>query len=216
MNKAKFLGVVIGALSFSSFAGTMGSISPPPAPAGLWGVTGSIGYTHYENMYRGDGNTALGRFALERQLYAGNTLRWGLELGVQSGNSMRVAANQVDTDALGGLPIQSTVKPMLDLLVTLKTTPFLIDSIYAQVKGGAAYRRWQFENRDSINDLTQFAGEVQAGLGVPVSANFDLSLSYQGVYGGNPNLVVNALNQTAHVSTIPIQHGVLLGLTWVV
>lgn len=196
-------------MALPALAGGVGEV-PASHP---WSVTGSLGYTVYEDMFRDDGQTALGRFGIGRDVYVGNSLSWGVEVGVQSGNTMRYYPSREAIEALGGLPIQTMVKPMLDALVTLKTTSFGATPIFGQLKGGIAYRRWQFNDRDSINDKSQIAGEVQAGLGYAISEQFNLSLSYQGVFGSNPDFRLNADKDTGQVSHIPAQHGMLLGLT---
>jgi len=178
-----------------------------------WSVTASLGYTDYQQAYQSDGQTALGRLAIDRALFIKKHTALGLELGVQNGNSMRLDAPQATLDVLGGLPIQSTVKPLLDLLATAKTEALGKSLVFAQVKGGIAYRRWQFEDRTSVSNLSNIAGELQAGFGIPLSQTTNLSLLYQGIYGGNPNFTVNATNGTGHVSTIPIQQGALLSLS---
>ncbi|MCC5791111.1 MAG: hypothetical protein JJT82_00675 [Legionellaceae bacterium] len=193
-----------------SFSGTMGPTLGITSP---WSVTGSLGYTVYNNMYRGDGQTALGRFAIGRDVHVGHAMIWGLEVGVQNGNTMRYYPSRAAVDALGGLPMQTTAKPMLDLLATLKTTAIGASPIFAQLKGGIAYRRWQFNDRNTINDPSQIAGEVQAGFGYSISQRASLSLSYQGVFGRNPRFRLNVDNATGRVSHIPVQNGVLLGLT---
>ena len=193
-----------------STAGTMGPTSEITHP---WSLTGSLGYTVYEDMYRADGQTALGRLAIGRDVYTGHVLTWGLEVGVQNGNTMRYFPSRAAIDALGGLPIQTTAKPTLDALATLKTNSLGTSPIFAQFKGGIAYRRWQFNDRDSINDKSQIAGEVQAGLGYALSERAILNVSYQGIFGGNPDFHFNADSDTGRVSNIPVQNGVLLGLT---
>lgn len=129
---------------------------------------------------------------------------------------MRYFPSQAAVDALGGLPIQTTVKPILDLLATLKSNSFGTTPIFAQFKGGIAYRRWQFNDRDSINDKSQIAGEVQAGLGYAISERARLSLSYQGIFGSTPEFRFDPDSATGRVSNIPIQNGVLFGLTFTV
>ena len=219
--KNAFLHALISQLSTAAFiascvlpqqatAGTMGPILEITHP---WSVTGSLGYTVYEDMYRADGQTALGRFAIGRDVYTGHVVTWGLEVGVQNGNTMRYFPSLAAIDALGGLPIQTTVKPTLDVLATLKTNSFGTTPIFAQFKGGIAYRRWQFNDRDSINDKSQIAGEVQVGLGYAISERASLGLSYQGIFGGNPDFHFNADSATGRASNIPVQNGVLLGLT---
>ncbi|KTD72569.1 hypothetical protein [Legionella tucsonensis] len=207
---SRFLGLSLGCMALPVVAGSMGGTGGPVSHP--WSLTGSLGYTVYEDMYRGDGQTAVGRFAIGRDVYTGHSLTWGLEMGVQNGNTMRYFPSQAAVDALGGLPIQTTVKPMLDLLATLKSNSFGTTPVFAQLKGGIAYRRWQFNDRDSINDKSQIAGEVQAGLGCAISERASLSLSYQGVFGSNPDFRFNADSATGRVSNIPIQNGVLLGL----
>ncbi|WP_188883528.1 hypothetical protein, partial [Alicyclobacillus cellulosilyticus] len=170
-----FLGLSLACMTLPAVAGSMGAVDVPVSHP--WSVTGSLGYTVYEDMFRDDGQTAVGRFAIGRDVYTGNSLTWGLEVGVQSGNTMRYFPSQAAIDALGGLPIQTTVKPMLDALVTLKTASFGTIPVFAQLKGGIAYRRWQFNDRDSINDKSRIAGEVQAGLGGFISERTSLSLS---------------------------------------
>ncbi|HHT0593743.1 TPA: hypothetical protein ACTXXA_001648 [Legionella anisa] len=205
-----FLGLALACMTLPAIAGSMGVEVPATHP---WSVTGSLGYTVYEDMYRDDGQTTLGRFAIGRDVYTSSPIALGLEVGVQSGNTMRYFPSQEAIDALGGLPIQTTVKPMLDLLATLKTDTFGVSPIFAQIKGGISYRRWQFNDRNSINDKSQIAGEVQAGLGYFISERANLSLFYQGIFGSTPDFRFSADNATGRVSNIPLQNGGLLGLT---
>lgn len=182
----------------------------------LWSVTASIGYTDFQHMYESEGQTVLGRLAFDRALLDTQFGNIGLELGVQNGNQMRLKVDEEDLNALGGSPIQTTVKPTLDLLGTFITHPLFNTPLFAQVKGGIAYRSWQFDDRTSIDFLSNIAGEVQAGVGFAISKTANLSLLYQGIYGGNPNFVVDTTNETGSISTLPIQNGVLLSLAVVV
>ncbi|ETO93296.1 hypothetical protein [Legionella oakridgensis] len=206
-----FISLTLACMTLPAIAGNMGNVNLPAAHP--WSVTGSLGYTVYEDMYRSDGQTAVGRFAIGHEIYTSHFLQWGFEIGVQNGNTMRYFPSQAAIDALGGLPIQTTVKPMLDLLATVKTASFGTTPVFGVLKGGIAYRHWQFNDRDSINDKSLIAGELQAGLGYAISERTSLSLSYQGIYGGNPDFRYNADNAIARVSNIPMQNGVLLGLT---
>ena len=52
------------------------------------------------------------------------------------------------------------------------------------VKGGAAYRHWQFD-RASIANNNQINGELQAGFGVKITPKTKLTLYYQGIYSSN-------------------------------
>lgn len=184
-----------------------------PATRHPWSVIGSIGYTNYQNMYLNDGQTAVLRLALGRDLFKVNLWTIGLEGGVQNGNTMRLYAPQSTLDILGELPIQTTVKPLIDLLFTLKAPPFSKTPFIPLFKGGLAARRWQFSDRDSINNLSKIGGEVQAGFAYPINKRINLSVLYQGIFGSNPDFQVNAAAETGHVSDIPIQNGVLLSLS---
>ena len=68
-------------------------------------------------------------------------------------------------------------------------------------------------DRDSVNDISQISPELQAGFGYKVSERLDVSLMAQHVFGNNPNVLVNALNDTATITHIPSQQAVFLGLT---
>ena len=182
-----------------------------------WSGIISAGYTDYSNMYSGDGGTGLARLAIARSVYALKHWNFGLEVGMQNGNTMRLESTQAALDLLGGIPIQTTVKPEFDLLASIKetfeNTPFFLIG-----KAGIAYRRWQFNNlnQQTINDLSQVNAEVQAGLGYDINARINLSVLYQGIFGSNPNLTVNTTAGTGTVSNIPMQNGALLSLSVVV
>lgn len=209
-------------LSFSAFAGTMGA----PAPVvdmHPWSVVGSIGYTYYGNTNAG-GGTPVGRLGIAKDIYnlgdAGlandvmdmSNMNLGLEFAVQNGNRMSLGASQASLNAMGGLPIWTTVKPMLDLLGTLKFAPMANTPAFISLKGGVAWREWMLE-RDTLNNVSQAAGEVQAGVGIPVSDIATVSVMYQGIFGASADFTVDATTGLGHVSNIPVQNGVLLSLS---
>jgi hypothetical protein len=200
-------------MSLNAVAGAMG-VSPKIKPY-PWSVIASLGYTNYQSMYSRDGQTVLGRLALSKEMFTTKQLGFGLELGIQNGNTMRLKVSQPLLNRLGGLPIQSTVKPMADLLVTVKEQILGSDQFFGVLKGGIAYRQWQFDNRSSINSLSNIAGEIQAGIGYPISQMTSLSLLYQAIIGGDPDFRINPINATASVSTIPIQQSLLLSISLV-
>lgn len=179
-----------------------------------WSIIASLGYTYFENGYQNDGQTVLGRLAIDKELYHSIQIAIGAELGVQNGNTMRLTTSNGAIDTLGGLPIQTTIKPILDLLVTVKTEPFIKLPAFGLVKGGVAYRQWQLNDRTSVNNIQNIAGEVQAGLGMTLNQQASLSLLYQGIYGGNPNFQTNAIKSTGHLNNIPIQQGILFSLSY--
>ena len=177
-----------------------------------WSITASFGNGTYQRLNSNDGQTAVGRVALGNEMMLTGEYALGLELGLQSGNHMRVNIPKETMAVLEWLPVRSSLGPMLDLLITAKSDPLGNSSFFAQLKGGVAYRYWQIKNQP-VNDLSQLAGEIQAGFGYPISALANLSLLYQGVFGNDPNLTLNTYAKTAHASNIPVLHAVLLGFS---
>jgi len=222
MLKKSCLLSLVSCLSFSAFAGTMGS---PERVVDMypWSVVGSIGYTYFQDTANG-GGTPVGRLGIAKDLFnlgdAGldndfmdmSNMRIGLEFGVQNGNRMSISASAATLDAMGGLPIWTTTKPMLDLLATVKVAPMYDSPVFLLMKGGVAWRQWVLE-RDTINNLSQAAGEIQAGLGIPVADAATLSVLYQGIFGSSAGFTADATTGIGHVSNIPVQNGVLLSLS---
>ncbi len=188
-----------------------------PAPTSLdqpWSVTASVGrgkYPQNPSYYR-ENNPASARLAVENELLLTGDIALGLELGLQSGSHFHLQIPFETLKVLDWLPVQTTLNPMLDLLITAKSDPLWGSAFFAQLKGGVIYRKWRIQQA-SINDLTQLAGEIQAGFGYPITALASLNLLYQGVFGNEPQLFVDTSNKTAHISNIPSLHGVLLGFS---
>jgi hypothetical protein len=220
------------ALSFSAIAGTMGEVVAEYNKS--WSIIGGVGYTWFQDAYAGgpgsdpsaqgaigDGQTPFERLAIAKDFGVWDYgylqyVRFGGEIGVQTGNIMRLGASQDTLDLLGGLPIQLNVKPTLDLLATASVQPMEGVPAFGVLKAGIAYRRLQIDERVTVNDLSQVAFDMQAGIGMDVSEHGKLSLVYQGIFGGNTNFTVNTVTGTGHISAIPIQNGVLLNLAFMV
>lgn len=182
---------------------------PPEQP---WSVIASIGNGKYEQARTHLSQTAIGRLALGNELMLTGELAWGFELGIQNGNGMYLIIPKETLALLEWLPVKTSLGPMVDLLVTAKSDPLAGSLLFAQLKGGVAYRKWQIERR-SINDLTQIAAEIQAGLGYPLNQITSFSLLYQGVFGNDPCLAINTYAKSARVSNIPALHAILLGFS---
>ncbi|RMX04729.1 hypothetical protein EAW55_03570 [Legionella jordanis] len=175
-----------------------------------WSILASLGYSQFEHVYSDDGQTALGRLAIGAELLTTTKTAFGLEVGVQNGNHMRVKLPADTIDLVGGV-VRTTVKPMLDFLLTANTIPISESLLFAQLKGGIAYRQWQME-RNFISNKTELAGEVQAGFGYPLTEVTSLNLLYQGVFGGKARFHP-PLNDPGYFSSIPTQHGILFGFS---
>ncbi|MDF1677997.1 MAG: hypothetical protein P1U32_04805 [Legionellaceae bacterium] len=214
MFKRRALSLLGSLLSFTSFAGTMGVMPPPPMPmieVHPWSVTASLGYTAYKYGADGSGQTPVGRFAIGKALCDVGQASFGGELGVQNGNTMRLFIDQDALDVLGGLPINATITPLLDLLATLRVSLASNTPVFLDLKGGLVYRR-MYIDRSTVNNKFQFAGEFQGGIGVPIADSSTLSLLYQGIYGGSLGYSADLASQTGNIKNIPIQNGILLSL----
>lgn len=200
-------------VSLASFAGSMGAPPPPPVVDDCpWMITGSLGYAGLNGSNNGQGQSAVGRLGIGKVLRDYGRSSLGLEMGVQNGTTMQLFIPQATQDELGGLPVTVAVKPLLDLLATWRITPVSTTAMFGELKLGAAYRRMDVINRETVNNKSQFAGEVQAGIGMPISDVATLSLLYQGIYGANVDFQANTLTDTGLIQNIPIQNGVLLSL----
>lgn len=225
------IGIFIGCfLSVGVTAGQMGASDRDVYQP--WSFTGSLGYTWYNDAYDGgptadplaqapigDGETAFGRFAIARDIWGFQKarlgkIRFGVEVGVQSGNIIRPNIPQVSLDVIGGLYPQLNIKPMLDILGTASWKPLDAIPALALVKLGAAYRRLQINDRVTFNDLSQVGFEIQAGLGYQITNRATLSLLYQGVFNENTTYGIDPTLFIGHVSNIPSQNGLMLSLSY--
>ena len=209
--KMKLQLLIIGILlSLNVFAD--GYYPQPTSQDQPWSINASVGQGKYQNSYPKEGNSALARLALGNELLLSGDVALGVEFGFQNNSYIHLQIPYETLAVLEWLPVRTTLGPMLDLLVTAKSDPLAGSAFFAQLKGGVAYRKWKIK-QDRINDLSLLAGEIQAGFGYPVTALVSLSLLYQGVFGGDPDLKLNLYTKTGHVSNIPALHAVLLGFS---
>jgi hypothetical protein len=204
--------IIIGILlSFNAIAGNY--FIKPTSQDQPWSITASAGAGNYQVTAKNN-NSMLGRLALTNEMLLVGNIALGLELGVQSGNRITLDVSKETFDAFKNwTPIRTTLAPTLDLLVTTKSDPLGDSAFFAQLKGGLAYRHWR-DDRYPINDISQLAGEVQAGFGYPITALASLSLLYQGIFSGNgPNFHIDTYDKREHLSNIPTLHALLVGLS---
>lgn len=204
--------IVIGILfSFNAIAGDyFPKLTSQDQP---WSVTASAGAGNYQITSR-DKNVPIGRLALANEMMLAGNIALGLELGLQTGTHIKLNMPQETFLALKKwIPMQTTLAPTLDLLITSKSDPLGNSAFLSQLKGGLAYRHWR-DKHVPLNDISQLAGEVQAGFGYPITALASLSLLYQGIFSGNgPNFHLDTYSKREQLSNIPTLHAVLLGLS---
>jgi len=215
MIKKKLASSLLGiTCSLPVMAGTMGNINQPtPSPMFYVGAFG--GYGTVDGAYHQDGNVTQGRLTLGLHAKNYNKLTLGAELGVQSGNTMRLNESQDIINATGGLPAQSTLKPFVDALITVQYKFHPNRPLFAVLKGGIAYRQLQLEDRTSSQDsLNKVNGEFQAGLGVNVTENVRITALYQGIYStSNTGIGLNSVGDVT-LSQIPTQQAGLFGVEY--
>ena len=125
---------------------------------------------------------------------------------------MRLNFPKDDIFILGGVPIQAQVKPLIDVLFTFQMN-LMEDTWFGFLKGGAAYRQMQID-RESVNDLSGFAPEMQAGLGYRLNEQASINLTYQYIWGKDADFKVDALEETGFLCNIPAQQALMLGFSY--
>lgn len=171
------------------------------------------GYGNVSGAYKNDGQMAQGRLGLGLHAAEYRAVTLGAEVGVESGNDMRLQADTALMDSTGGLPIQSTLKPLLDLLITVQGRFSENYPVIGILKGGIAYRQLQLEDRTSSRDeLRKINPELQLGLGTNITQNVILTAFYQGIYSGSTaGVSLNSVGD-ATISHIPTQQAVFVGI----
>jgi len=219
--KKLLIGILVLAASANIFASHKANYKGEPMKS-PYHVGAYGGYGVIDGAYNDDGQFTQGRLAFGSDVYQWNMINAGLELGFQSGNTMRldVAADLVDE--AGELQWQATLKPLVDLLVSTKTQLPTSRPVYLIVKAGAAYRQLQLNDRTSTRDyLARVAPEVQAGLGVQLTPHAMLVLFYQGVYStatvgaqlkDNPDIDGITWDPYATICNIPTQQAGFVGI----
>ena len=202
-------------LSFSLpvHAGAIGNPTPVPTSSFYMGAYG--GYGTIDGSYKQDGNVTQGRLSLGWYTPPYYSILFGAEVGVQSGNTWRLDASPELIQTIGGLPIQATLKPFVNVLLTAKYQLPATNPLSIIVKGGIAYRQLQLLERSSDQDtLNKVNGEFQGGLGYNLTEHVILTMLYQGIYSAN-NAGAN-LNSVGDVTiaNIPMQQAGFLGVEY--
>jgi hypothetical protein len=184
--------------------------SPSRLSLGAYG-----GYGNVSGAYKQDGQVTQDRLALGLRVAEYSFLSFGAEAGVQSGNTMRLAASSTLINTAGGLPIESTLKPLLDLLVTVKSQILSNHPLFGILKGGVAYRQLVLNDRSSTRDgLQKLNGELQAGLSYKLTDHATLTAFYQGIYSGaNAGLTLSTVGDVS-ISRIPTQQAGFVGIEY--
>lgn len=199
--------IVFSLLSLSTAAFALNETDLNP-----WTVEAAFGMATYPNMMNHDGQIAVGRFSLGHALLTKPYWQAGIEVGIQTGNTMRLNVPKESIDALGGVPIEAKMKPMLDVMIGFKTEPLIPFPIIAWLKGGVAYRQLQLDH-ESVNELQGYSPEIQAGMGYRINEHATFNIGYQIIWGNNPILTLNPQNETGVLHYLPSQQAIVIGIT---
>jgi hypothetical protein len=194
------------------FAGGMGVEPATNVSQFYLGLYG--GYGHINGSYKSDGNYAQGRVAFGaafKQL-SNNTV--GFELGLQSGNSMRLNGNQIFNGVPAVIPL-ANLKPIIDGLITIKGKFQQGQDMFYMVKGGIAYRQYHLEDRTSSHDtLNEIAPELQIGLGKTITPNLAATIFYQGIYSNSSTGIGRDAFGDTTIQHIPTQQAGFIGIEY--
>lgn len=214
IKKRILIGPVLSLLFFLPvIAGTMGDVNTAALSPFSLGAFG--GYGVIDGSYGQDGNFSQARLAGGYDFYTFKNVLIGVELGVQSGNTMRLEASADIINTTGGLPIQVVSKPFVDLLVSTSTSFSANSSLSLILKGGIAYRQLQLQDRSSGSDtLNKVNGEFQAGLGYAITNHARVNAIYQAIYNtNNAGIGINSVEDVT-LSQIPTQQAGFLGFVY--
>lgn len=173
------------------------------------------GYGQVSGADNNNGEVAFGRLAMGIHALDSNRFRFGAEFGVQSGNDMQLNKPLSVYEATAFMPVQATLKPFVDFLLTVTGRLHAHQPLFVILKGGIAYRQLQLVDRTSSEDnLRKVNAELQAGFGYGITPHATLTAFYQGIYaGGNAGVALDASGDVT-ISRIPTQQAGFLGIEY--
>lgn len=175
----------------------------------LYGLV-SGGYGNFEDVLSNDGQTGILRLAMGTKFNINPLLLLGAEVGVQTGNRMRINSDNAIV-AIGSAPVFLTIKPPIDTLLTV-TSRFEESALAVQTKVGAAYCQGMVESL-TIPNKFQVLPEIQFGLSLNFSQNISLIAYYQRIFGNKPSLThINISNGTAKLNNLNTMQASFVGI----
>lgn len=164
----------------------------------------SGGYGSFQYMAQNSGETSFARLALGFQSQERQRMTLGGEIGIQSAKRM-VFGNQTVApffvNTLYPLPIYLTINPPIDMLASL--TYHLVLPVFFEVKAGAVYMQSMIDQAD-ITGTSQWAPELQLGVGFGIANKTRLIFNYQHFFGSTPRLNnIDIIVGTANLGNLP-------------
>lgn len=197
----------------SSWGTGYGQASPESTRAkSAFRFTAGLGSTNISDMMEKDGYTVFPRIAIAADMLRSEYLNLGLEVGVQTGNHMRIMMTTAQQAALGGTNVSVTVNGPVDILLSADI-PFSVSIegalLSGFVKAGGAYRTMHTD-RNTVNSLQKINPELQLGLSLEMGSHSSVSFGYQGIFAGKIGFTTNSTTNTGNIKNIPTQHGALV------
>jgi len=170
----------------------------------------SGGYGNFNGTLSNDGQTGILRLAIGTQFNFGRYTLFGTELGIQTGNRMRINSDNAIV-AIGSAPVFLTVKPPIDALLTvafhLRNT-----SLAILAKAGAVYCQGMMDSA-TISNKSKVMPEAQLGLSVGLSSELSLIVYYQRLFGTTPRLSnIDIDTGTATLNKLPTMQAGFIGI----
>lgn len=178
-----------------------------------WTIEATFGLADYTHAYQHDGQSTMGRMSIGHLLLVKPSWQSGFEIGIQTGNTMRLDLPKDAIDILGGMPIQASMKPLLDLMLNVKAEPLAYFPMVVWLKSGVAWRNLQLD-RTSVPDLNEFSPEIQLGFGYRINKQAAVNMGYQYILGKKPELTVDPFMATGVLHNIPSQQAVTIGFSF--
>ncbi len=202
LKRSLLLSSAMSIMNFS-LAGTVAeSLSLP------WHFNASLGYVNYDDIV--DSNVAIQRISGARDVFDYHGGAFGVELGVQTGLSSRLWANQTQLGVLGSSATEMVINPFVDVLGTAALPLDRHLNLFTKI--GIAYRQVYFDNQ-VIHRKVQISPELQVGLSRSLSHQATLPLACQGIYANKKRMTVVS-STSGSVNSIPSQNGALLIFAW--
>lgn len=208
MKRLKTIAMILGMFSASFAQAACDFCNDKP-----WTIDAALGAAFYQDTGKSDAQGTIGRLSIGYTFINQAFFMLGLEGGVQNGNHLRLVFPKSDISTLGGVPIDAEIKPIMDIMLSLKTESIGETPLYLWGKFGGAYRQLRLD-RESVNSVKSFSPEVMAGLGWHINKQVAFTLGYQYINGDKPTLSVNSNTETGVLRNIPAQQAVLAGFSF--
>jgi hypothetical protein len=113
-----------------------------------------------------------------------------------------------------GVPIEAEIKPALDMLISFQSKPLNYSPTNLWFKGGVIHRALRVD-RESINNVSKYSMELQAGLGYRINEQTSLHVGYQLIEGKMPYLTINPELEVGFLTNgLPKQQAILIGISY--